>query len=119
MAATALPPFDVAALSRFLAGASGAEKVEVTVCELLAGGALQENWGLDVFFSDGRLVGPQRLVLRSTAASGKPSRLPRLAAFPVLQSSFAAVVAVPDPLFACAVPGDVGKLYNVLRRLPV
>src|SRR5947207_10548577 len=117
MAATALPPFDVAALSRFLTGASGAEKVEVTACELLAGGAIQENWGLDVFFSDGRLAGPQRLVLRTNAASGIPSSLARLDEFAVLQAAFAAGVTVPEPLFACADPGVIGKPFFVMRRL--
>src|SRR4051794_3738895 len=117
MAATALPPFDVAALSRFLTGASGAEKVEVTVCELLAGGAIQENWGLDVFFSDGRLAGPQRLVLRTNAASGIPSSLARLDEFAVLRAAFAAGVTVPEPLFACADPAVIGKPFFVMRRL--
>src|SRR5213082_91 len=117
MAAMALPPFDVAALSRFLTGASGAEKVEVTACELLAGGAIQENWGLDVFFSDGRLAGPQRLVLRTNAASGIPSSLARLDEFAVLQAAFAAGVTVPEPLFACADPGVIGKPFFVMRRL--
>src|SRR5438105_4425460 len=117
MAVTALPPFDVTALSRFLAGASGAEKVEVTACELLAGGAIQENWGLDVFFSDGRLAGPQRLVLRTNAASGIPSSLARLDEFAVLQAAFAAGVTVPEPLFACADPGVIGKPFFVMRRL--
>src|SRR5258708_9106907 len=116
MAATALPPFDVAALPRFLPGASGAEKVEVAACELLAGGAIQENWGLDVFFSDGRLAGPQRLVLRTNAASGIPSSLARLDEFAVLQAAFAAGVTVPEPLFACADPGIVGKQFFVMRR---
>src|SRR6059058_160741 len=111
MAVTALPPFDVTALSRFLAGASGAEKVEVTACELLAGGAIQENWGLDVFFSDGRLAGPQRLVLRTNAASGIPSSLARLDEFAVLQAAFAAGVTVPEPLFACADPGSSGSRF--------
>src|SRR5436305_13621172 len=105
MAATALPPFDVAALSRFLPGASGAEKVEVAACKLLAGGAIQENWGLDVFFSDGRLAGPQRLVLRTNAARGIPSSLPRLDEFAVLQAAFPAGVTVPAAPFACADPG--------------
>src|SRR5437773_1508754 len=117
MAATALPPFDVAALSRFLTGASGAEQVEVTACELLAGGAIQENWGLDVFFSDGRLAGPQRLVLRTNAASGIPSSLARLDEFAVLQAAFSAGVTVPEPLFACADPGVIGKPFFVMRRL--
>src|SRR5438045_8898445 len=107
MAATALPPFDVAALSRFLTGASGAEKVEVTVCELLAGGAIQENWGLDVFFSAGRLVGPQRPVLRTNAASGIPSSLARIADFAVLTATLPDCVTAPVPPNRGASPGDM------------
>src|SRR5438477_8949918 len=117
MAATALPPFDVAALSRFLTGASGTEKVEVAACELRAGDAIQENWGLDVFFSDGRLAGPQRVVLRTNAATGIPSSLPRLDEFAVLQAVFAAGVTVPEPLFACADPGVIGKPFFVMHRV--
>src|SRR5437762_13889569 len=109
MAVTALPPFDVTAVSRFLAGASGAEKVEVTACELLAGGAIQENWGLDVFFSDGRLAGPQRLVLRTNAASRIPSSLARRDECAVLRAGVAAGVTVPEPLFLWAAPGLRGK----------
>src|SRR5437763_13614674 len=117
MAVTALPPFDVTALSRFLAGASGAEKVEVTACELLAGGAIQENWGLDVFFSDGRLAGPQRLVLRTNAARGIPSSLPRVGEFAVLQAAFAAGVTVPELLFACAHAGVLRRPVFVRGRI--
>ena len=117
MAATALPPFDLAALSRFLAKASGAENVEIGACDLLAGGAIQENWGLDVIFSDGRFAGAQRLVLRTNAATGIPSSLSRLDEFAVLQAAFAAGVTVPEPLFACGDPELIGRPFFVMRRL--
>src|SRR5438477_6685 len=116
MAATALPPFDVAALSRFLTGASGAEKVEVTACELLAGGAIQENWGLDVFFSDGRLAGPQRLVLRTNAASGIPSSLARLDEFAVLQAASAA--GWPGAVRSCRAYGQLPAGWCGVDRHP-
>jgi len=117
MAATALPPFDFAALSRFLAKASGAEKVEIAACDLLPGGAIQENWGLDAIFSDGRLAEAQRLVLRTNAATGIPSSLSRLDEFAVLQAAFAAGVTVPEPLFACGDPELIGRPFFVMRRL--
>src|SRR5438067_769023 len=115
MAATALPPFDRAALSRFLAGAGGAKRVEIAACDLLSGGAIQENWGLDAKFSDGRLAGPQPLVLRADAATGIPSSLCRLDEFSVLKAAFAAGVTVPEPLFSCADPGVIGKQFFVMR----
>src|SRR5258705_101968 len=117
MAATALPPFDLAALSRFLAEAGGAKQVEIAACDLLSGGAIQENWGIDAAFSDGRLAGSQLLVLRTNAASGIPSSLARLDEFAVLQAAFAAGVTVPEPLFACADPAVIGKPFFVMRRL--
>src|SRR6266550_462546 len=117
MAATALPPFDRAALSCFLAEAGGAKQVEIAACDLLSGGAIQENWGIDAAFSDGRLAGPQLLVLRTNAATGIPSSLPRLDEFSVLQAAFAAGVTVPEPLVACADPGIIGKQFFVVRRV--
>jgi aminoglycoside phosphotransferase (APT) family kinase protein len=111
-----LPPFDRAALSCFLAEAGGAKQVEIAACDLLSGGAIQENWGIDAAFSDGRLAGPQLLVLRTNAATDIPSSLPRLDEFAVLQAAFAAGVTVPEPLFACADPGIIGKQFFVMRR---
>ena len=70
MAATALPPFDPERLARFLAEASGARHVEITGPELLAGGAIQENWGFDAEFAGGTFAGRQRLVLRTDAPTG-------------------------------------------------
>jgi aminoglycoside phosphotransferase (APT) family kinase protein len=118
MAATALPPFDLAPLARFLAAASGARGVEITACELLPGGAIQENWGIDAEFAGGGLAGPRRLVLRADAATGIPSSLPRVDEFAVLTAAFAAGVTVPEPLFVCADPGIIGKPFFVMRRIP-
>src|SRR5438132_5940189 len=117
MAATALPPFDRAALSRFLAEAGGAKQAEIAACDLLSGGAIQENWGIDAKFSDGRRAGPQALVLRTDATTGIPSSLPRLDEFAVLQAAFAAGVTIPEPLFACADPRVIGKPFFVMRRV--
>jgi len=117
MAATALPPFDLAPLSRFLAEASGAERVEIAAFDLLSGGAIQENWGFEAAFAGGSLAGRQRLVLRTDAATGIPSSLSRIEEFAVLKAVFAAGVAVPEPLFACADPGIIGKPFFVMRRV--
>src|SRR5437763_1131377 len=117
MAVTALPRFDLAPLSCFLAEASGATTVEITACDLLPGGAIQENWGIDAAFSDGPLAGRQRLVLRTDAATGVPSSLPRLDEFVVLKAVFADGVTVPEPLFAQADPALIGKPFFVMRRV--
>src|SRR3979490_886893 len=117
MAATALPPFDLAPLSRFLAEASGAERVEITTCELLPGGAIQENWGIDAVFAGGSLAGWQLLVLRTAAATGPPWTLPRCGDFPAPGAAPPPGVPFPEPLFASAEPGIIGKPFFVMQRI--
>jgi aminoglycoside phosphotransferase (APT) family kinase protein len=104
-------------LADFLAMASGAETAAITRLELLAGGAIQENWGIDAEFEGGRLSGRQRLVLRTDAGTGVPSSLGRVEEFAVLQAAFAAGVTVPEPLFACDDPAVLGKPFFVMRRV--
>jgi aminoglycoside phosphotransferase (APT) family kinase protein len=121
MAATALPRSDFcadfSALARFLAGASGARRVDIAGLELLSGGAIQLNFGLDAEFAGGSLAGRQRLVLRTDAPTGVPSSLGRIEEFAVLQAVHAAGVTVPEPLFACADPSVLGKPFFVMRRV--
>jgi aminoglycoside phosphotransferase (APT) family kinase protein len=120
MADTASPrsEYRPAALARFLATASRAAAVEIAAMEPLAGGAIQENWGIDARFEGGALAGRQRLVLRAAAATGVPSSLSRLEEFAVLKAAFAAGVTVPEPLFACAGDAVLGKPFFVMRRAP-
>ena len=113
-----MPRFDPSALGRFLAEASGARGVEITGLELLAGGAIQENWGIEAAFAGGRLAGDRRLVLRTDAPTGIPSSLGRVEEFAVLRAVFAAGVALPEPLFLCPDPGVIGRPFFVMRRLP-
>jgi aminoglycoside phosphotransferase (APT) family kinase protein len=125
MAATALPrsdrsadlSADLSALARFLAEAGGASRCDIEGLELLDGGAIQLNFGLDAEFAGGRLAGRQRLVLRTDAPTGVPSSLGRIDEFAVLQVVHAAGVTVPEPLFACADPGIFGKPFFVMRRV--
>ena len=105
------------ALAEFLKSASDAETVEVTRIELLAGGAIQENWGVDANFEGGRLSGTQRLVLRTDAATGVPSSLDRVEEFHVLKAAYDAGVMVAEPLFACADRSVIGRRFFVMRRM--
>jgi aminoglycoside phosphotransferase (APT) family kinase protein len=106
-----------AAIGRFLVQASGADTVAITGLELLRGGAIQLNFGLDAEFAGGSLAGHQRLVLRTDAATGVPSSLGRIEEFAVLQAVHAAGVTVPEPLLACADPSVLGKPFFVMRRV--
>jgi aminoglycoside phosphotransferase (APT) family kinase protein len=107
-----------AALTQFLAAASGAEACEITGLTPLSGGSIQENWGVDAHFSGGRLDGDQPLVLRAAAATGVPSSLDRLQEFAVLRAAFEAGVTVPEPLFASADAAVFGKPFFIMRLAP-
>src|SRR5262245_43031 len=118
MADTASPPsdpplFDRARLAGFLAEASGATGVEIGPLGLLAGAAIQHNWGFDTVFRGGSLAGRHALVLRTDAPTGLPSSLNRIGEFAVLRAVFGAGVTVPEPLFACADPAIFGKPFFV------
>ena len=83
----------------------------------LKGGALQENWGLDARFSGGLFDGKQRLVLRTSAATGVAASLTRLQEFAVQTVVFRAGVTVPEPLFAGEDPDVWGKPFFIMRRV--
>jgi aminoglycoside phosphotransferase (APT) family kinase protein len=117
MAATPLPPFELAPLAAFLTEASRAAGVEIGPMSLLPGGAIRQNWGFTAHFTGGRLAGRHSLVLRTDAPTGIASSLGRIEEFAVLQEAFAAGVTVPEPLFACADPAVIGKPFFVMRRL--
>src|SRR5215472_17964085 len=106
-----------AALARFLANASGAKSVEVTVLTRLCGGALQQNWGLDARFSGGSLDGEQRLVLRTNADTGISQGLTRRQEFAVQKAAFVAGVTVAEPLFATEDPAIFGKPFFIMRQV--
>ncbi|MGD9614717.1 MAG: phosphotransferase family protein [Alphaproteobacteria bacterium] len=117
MAATALPRFDPQPLAGFLAGASGAREVRVSEPELLAGGAIQENWGFETEFVGGAWAGEHSLVLRTDAATGVGSSLGRIEEFAVQKAAFAAGVTVAEPLWACPDPAVIGRPFFVMRRV--
>ena len=64
------------ALAHYLQKASDARHVRVRQLTKLSGGAVQENWLLDVDFEGGSLPGTQALVLRTDAPSSSVSASP-------------------------------------------
>ena len=63
----ALSEADGPALASWLATATGADEARINRLERLSGGAIQENWALDVELVGGRRPGPHALVLRTDA----------------------------------------------------
>lgn len=103
------------AVAVFLAGAAGADSAEIENVVLLSGGAIQENWLLDVRFQGGRYHGQLSCVLRSDAASSVAASHTRPQEFSLLQVAFAAGVTVPEPLWL----GDssvFGRDFFVMKK---
>ncbi|MEX0923911.1 MAG: phosphotransferase family protein [Rhodovibrionaceae bacterium] len=105
------------AVAAWLAKQSGAARAEVREMKPLSGGAIQENWALDVTFEGGDLAGERALVLRTDAPSGVAVSLSRAEEFALLRAAEAAGVTVPKPHFLCRDAAVLGKDFVVMDRL--
>lgn len=103
-------------VARFIAKASGAERVEVLRWQRLSGGAIQENVALDCRVHGGAFEGEQRWVVRTDAASGVAVSHTRPEEFALLRAAHAAGVRVPEPLWCCDDGED--RDFFVMGRVP-
>lgn len=103
-------------LPGWLAQATGADAAQITAMSRLSGGAIQENWLLDVRFDGGRLPGPQQWVLRTDAPSTIATSLGRAQEFAILSAAHRAGVAAPEPFLLCEDTGVIGGPFYVMAR---
>ena len=104
------------AVAEWLRAQTGAEKVEITGTKLLSGGAIQENWLLDLTVLSGRLDGLEQVVLRTDAASGVDESHGRVEEFRLLSAGFDAGMTVPEPLALEPEGSVIGKPFYVMRK---
>lgn len=109
--------FEFGALADWLAARSGADDLHLEPPVLLPGGAVQQNWALDVDFSGGQLPGHQQFALRANFQTPLPASRPKAEEFAVLQAVAVAGVTVPEPLWLCEDAGVIGQPFFVMRRL--
>ena len=102
-----------AKLTDWLRGATGAADLELGAMALLSGGAIQQNWALDVKRS-GR---DEAWVLRTDNAATLAVSLPRSAEFALLKAAFATGVTVPEPLYLCEDTAILGAPFFIMRRV--
>jgi aminoglycoside phosphotransferase (APT) family kinase protein len=105
------------AVAAWLAGVTGAAEVAVTRMALLGGGAIQENWGLEVACRGGRLDGTHALVLRTDAPSRVPVSWDRAQEFRILEVAFRAGVTAPEPIALCQDSAVLGRPFYLMRRV--
>lgn len=105
-----------AALADFISASAGGAAL-VTIGAKLGGGAIQDNWALDVEIADGPKAGRHELVLRSDAASRIAESRSRTEEVALLQVALDAGMSVPQP-FAVEPTGKViGRSFSLIRRL--
>ena len=105
------------AIAAFIARAAGASDAAVTVVARLGGGAIQENWAIDVEIADGPMAGLHEAVLRSDAISGIAESWPRAQEFALISAAHEMGVAVPQPLWLEPSGDVIGRPFYVMRRV--
>jgi aminoglycoside phosphotransferase (APT) family kinase protein len=106
-----------APLQDFLAAQAWADAVEVADARPLAGGAIQENWLLDLVIHGGPFAGKLEAVLRTDAPSAVAVSRSRAEEFALLQVARDAGVTVPEVLWLCEDLDVLGKTFYVMRRV--
>lgn len=105
------------ALARFLATAAGADRAEILTVEKLSGGAIQDNYGLDMALEGGPMAGRHALVLRTDSLSVIAESHGRAEEFALLKVAHNAGIAVPEPLWLCTDPVVLGQDFYLMRRI--
>jgi len=105
------------AVADFIAQSAGAKSATVAILNRLGGGAIQENWALDVEVADGPQAGRYETVLRSDAVSGIAESWPRAQEYALIAAAHAAGVTVPQPLWLEPTGNVIGRPFYVMRRV--
>lgn len=101
------------ALGDWLARELGAGAVRIAAADLLAGGAVQENWRLRAEVDGGPRGGVHDWVLRTDAAARLDLSLDRVAEFRCIQAAHQAGVKVAEPISVCPEPGLIGAPFAI------
>jgi aminoglycoside phosphotransferase (APT) family kinase protein len=104
-------------LADWLGDAFGAPAA-IERCRRLGGGAIQENWALDVELSGGHRAGRHAWVLRTSSPSGVAVSWSRPQEFAILATAHAAGVKVPEPVICCSDEAVIGRPFYLMGRLP-
>jgi aminoglycoside phosphotransferase (APT) family kinase protein len=105
------------ALASWLSEAFGAP-VRVTAASLLGGGAVQENWRVDVTVASGLRAGAHTWVMRTDAAQRLSMSLDREAEFAALKVARANGVPVAEPIVRCADAAIIGRPFLIQAFVP-
>jgi aminoglycoside phosphotransferase (APT) family kinase protein len=99
-------------LARFIAAAAGV-RATVERVERMSGGAIQQNWLLDVALGERSA----QLVLRTDGHSSLDLSHSRAQEFALLKVAYAAGVTVAEPLWVCPDPVVIGAPFFIMKRV--
>ncbi|MBT8766712.1 phosphotransferase family protein [Metapseudomonas boanensis] len=106
------------ALAVELARQFGARAIQIHSAQRLSGGAIQENWALDVEVEGGEQAGRQRWVLRTDSPTSVSVSLGRRQEFAVLSRVVHAGVRAPKPLLLVEHSPTLQRPYFLMQHLP-
>mgnify|MGYP002628375116 CR=1 FL=1 len=107
----------IKAIELFIATSARAESVSISAMSLLAGGAVQENWLLNISVIGGIFSGELECVLRcDSSTAGVASSHSRAEEFALLEAVSSIGVTVPQPLWLCEDGGVIGRPFFIMRR---
>lgn len=105
------------ALCAFIRAKSDAAEVSAKLNGRLGGGAIQQNWSLDLAIVGGPQAGEHYVVLRSDSPSGVGESWKKAEEFALLAIAHRAGVKVPEPLWLDASGTVIGVPFLIARRL--
>ncbi len=106
------------ALERFIVREARGESAAITNARILSGGAVQENWLLNVDIVGGMHAGSMECVLRcDSPTAGVAISHGRAQEFALLKTVFTAGVTVPEPLWLCEDRTVIGRQFFIMRRI--
>ena len=104
-------------LRHWLNQRAGAQSVHVRRMAPLTGGAIHDNWALDLHFESGPMAGDHCLVLRRSARRPVAECRSRAQEFAILEAVWAAGLCVPEPLWCCADRDVFERDFFIMRRV--
>ncbi len=91
--------------------------VSISRPNVLTGGAIQENWSIDVTIKDGDWSGFHKFVVRLDSKSSVKASHSRIEEYNLIKTAYDAGVLVPKPLFCCDDEQFLGCAFFVMERL--
>lgn len=115
---TEKPALSTQAIARYLGNACEAQAVDIRGVSLLSGGAIQQNWQLDVNIRGGKWAGDHTWVLRTDAPATVAFSLPREREYAIIRFAHAQGMLAPQPLLLCNDASVIGQPFFIMKKLP-